>query len=76
MIEFVLCFVYLLSGVENLLSEGVKAPSVLNGGLDNAYVLLGTDYLSPNIICYISCNPPSEKNFLLFKTKQERLQLS
>ena len=24
-----------------MLSEGVKAPSVLNGGLDNFYVLLG-----------------------------------
>jgi hypothetical protein len=39
-----------LLGVENLLSEGVKAPSVLNGGLDNAYVLLGTEALSPKNI--------------------------
>eukprot|EP01031_Cornospumella_fuschlensis_P035377 gene35377-42874_t len=28
-------------GLEDLLADGGKAPSVLNGGLDNAYVLLG-----------------------------------
>jgi hypothetical protein len=28
-------------GLDDLLADGDKAPSVLNGGLDNAYVLLG-----------------------------------
>lgn len=68
-----LCASFLL-GVENLLSEGVKAPSVLNGGLDNAYVLLGTDALSSNNAYYFSCNPSSETSFLLLKPKQEQLR--
>ena len=41
---YFLFFIFLFikyTGVDNLLSEGVKAPSVLNGGLDNFYVLLG-----------------------------------
>lgn len=33
-------------GLDDLLAEGGKAPSVLNGGLDNAYVILG------NVACF------------------------
>jgi len=28
-------------GLESILADGGKAPSVLNGGLDNVYALLG-----------------------------------
>ena len=49
---FIICTLFL--GVENLLSEGVKAPSVLNGGLDNAYVLLGMCAIVANVL---SCKP-------------------
>ena len=65
LLYFIFCVLFL--GVENLLSEGVKAPSVLNGGLDNAYVLLGMDIIKVLILSIaFSCKPITMMYFLSF----------